>query len=703
MLVGSITGGTAAPFTLELRDGTGATGTLLYAASAGTVSSALLQEVTVPLSGPALAANATYSLVLRPTSATNVKVGVVSPGTYADGTAGVDAATQSFDLYLRLFGAPAGTGLVIAPSGITSDLPLRLPQGAAVSEFSTDGTLAGNADSAVPTEKAVKTYVDAALTSAPQPWTVAGANVYRAGGNVGIGTTAPANRLGVVSADNLPGTDIASFVAANGTAGVGLGWNGLRATGTNANGSLTLDGKGSGNLLLQTGGGTGNVGIGTTNPLSTLSLTPAAAGAKLTLFDNNGDATNHIGFGVSNSQLNYHVFNTSNDHVFYAGGKNGPGSGIAELFRVRGNGNVGIGTSAPATRLEVRGTSIGTNPNTLAPLGLLRLSRAGVSGQKYDAGFEVKLGSFTSGTESASRVDFNLGGGNDNNIDRTALTLSADGEVQVNGRLVMGAPIDRDIFIGFGAGLNTVRGGDANSATTVFAGTSNVLVGHGVGTANTNGAQNTLVGTGSGAANTTGNINVAVGMNAGATNTTGSANTFLGGNAGRGNDTGSLNTFVGQTAIPGRSGLVGATAIGARAQVDASNCLVLGAISGTNGAVNSTNVGIGVTAPTSRLEMNGAIAMPYDVALNGTYEYGINDYLVRFAPGSTGARLPDPSTCPGRIYVIWNLAGNNINISVIGGGNIVNKSFNAVTAIGNNSIWTIQSLGGGNWVITSVY
>jgi hypothetical protein len=36
--------------------------------------------------------------------------------------------------------------------------------GVAVSEFSTDGTLSGNSDTAVPTEKAVKTYVDAAGT-----------------------------------------------------------------------------------------------------------------------------------------------------------------------------------------------------------------------------------------------------------------------------------------------------------------------------------------------------------------------------------------------------------------------------------------------------------------------------------------------------------------------------------------------------------
>ncbi|MGI4875564.1 MAG: tail fiber domain-containing protein [Janthinobacterium lividum] len=42
---------------------------------------------------------------------------------------------------------------------------LQLGSGAAVSTFSTDGTLAGNSDEAVPTQKAVKTYVDAKIAA----------------------------------------------------------------------------------------------------------------------------------------------------------------------------------------------------------------------------------------------------------------------------------------------------------------------------------------------------------------------------------------------------------------------------------------------------------------------------------------------------------------------------------------------------------
>jgi hypothetical protein len=82
----------------------------------------------------------------------------------------------------------------------------------------------------------------------------------------------------------------------------------------------------------------GNFGIGTTNPLTSLSITPSALGAKITLWDY-GSTINHYGFGVSapvgGSQLNYHVDGTSSSHVFYYGGKNGEGT---ELMRINGTG-----------------------------------------------------------------------------------------------------------------------------------------------------------------------------------------------------------------------------------------------------------------------------------------------------------------------------------------------------------------------------
>lgn len=58
--------------------------------------------------------------------------------------------------------ASAGTG---AFTTLTAATTLGLASGTTVNEFSIDGTLADNSDDAVPTEKAIKTYVDAQIAA----------------------------------------------------------------------------------------------------------------------------------------------------------------------------------------------------------------------------------------------------------------------------------------------------------------------------------------------------------------------------------------------------------------------------------------------------------------------------------------------------------------------------------------------------------
>jgi microcystin-dependent protein len=88
------------------------------------------------------------------------------------------------------------------------------------------------------------------------------------------------------------------------------------------------------------------VGIGVTNPLTTLSITATSYSSKITLYDNN-DNTKHMGFGVTNNQLNYHSIK---DHVFYNGGKNADG---IENMRLDASGNLGIGVSNPTAKLDI--------------------------------------------------------------------------------------------------------------------------------------------------------------------------------------------------------------------------------------------------------------------------------------------------------------------------------------------------------------
>ncbi len=98
-------------------------------------------------------------------------------------------------------------------------------------------------------------------------------------------------------------------------------------------------------------------------------------------------------------------------------------------------------------------------------------------------------------------------------------------------------------------------------------------------------------------ANTTGNLNLASGDSSMVNNTTGSKNIAEGHLALSSNTTGSFNTALGYRANVNQAGLVNATAIGAYARVDTDNSLVLGSISGLNGATSSTRVGIGTSSP----------------------------------------------------------------------------------------------------------
>src|SRR5215831_1085899 len=198
-------------------------------------------------------------------------------------------------------------------------------------------------------------------------------------------------------------------------------------------------------------------------------------------------------------------------------------------------------------------------------------------------------------------------------------------------------------FFGYQAGrvntsnANSFYGYTSGSANTT--GSANSFYGYFSGQLSTTGTENSFFGASAGRANTSGNENAAFGRMAGFLNATGNYNSFFGGHAGHNltgnentlvgdsaaalttsgnqntavgrfagltNTTGNQNIFVGYGADASTGNLVNATAIGANAQVNASNSMVLGSINGVNGATIDTKVGIGTGTPAFRLHIANA-------------------------------------------------------------------------------------------------
>ena len=154
---------------------------------------------------------------------------------------------------------------------------------------------------------------------------------------------------------------------------------------------------------------------------------------------------------------------------------------------------------------------------------------------------------------------------------------------------------------------NTADGFLSLSANTT--GGANAAFGNYALSANTTGLYNTASGSGALIDNTTGNQNTASGLQSLSTNTTGSNNTAAGFNAGQTADSSKItannNTALGASSAFGTGAITNATAIGANAEVTESNALVLGSVGGVNGALLSSNVGIGTTSPAATLDVHG--------------------------------------------------------------------------------------------------
>ena len=164
--------------------------------------------------------------------------------------------------------------------------------------------------------------------------------------NVGIGTSSPATGLEVATTNyTFAGTNFDIYGLFGDTSGgIRLGADSsnedsvIGTTGTNNLQFVTYNGSAWGSRMTLTN--TGNVGIGTTSPLTQLHISGTANNTYIRIDD--GSEFTNIGVDATGS-----FYNTNTNHRFLTA------SGGTEALRITDTGNVGIGTTSPGTQLTL--------------------------------------------------------------------------------------------------------------------------------------------------------------------------------------------------------------------------------------------------------------------------------------------------------------------------------------------------------------
>lgn len=320
----------------------------------------------------------------------------------------------------------------------------------------------------------------------------------------------------------------------------------------------------------------------------------------LRLSNINSSSTPQASNGVSLS------VNPSGDVILVpsGGGASGWSQSGVNVFNSN-TGNVGIGLNSPGYKLDVNGDL------NLSAAGVFRVN--GISTLRSPNASSIALGNkagqaLTSGPNNAF---FGFESGLSTTTGQHNVFIGANtGRLNVDGsyNMFIGSNAGysnstglNNTFIGGGAGmrnqsgknnlyLGSNSGFNNNGNNNTFIGLSS---GYGVQDVS-NGSYNVFLGTESGFALTTGIDNIGIGSGAGYVLTTGNENVLLGPRAGSGLTTGIRNVFIGTDSKTTSNAVTNSVAIGYNASVSASNSIVLGA---------NANVGIGVSAPSAKLEV----------------------------------------------------------------------------------------------------
>ena len=442
-----------------------------------------------------------------------------------------------------------------------------------------------------------------------------------AGGNVGIGTTAPTQLL-TLSSSNTLGTAVSIINTSTG----GYYWN-IFSGGSDATlapvGSLIFRDSTNGvsRMVIK---GNGDVGIGTTTPAYDLDVTGniratgnVIAGGTMTANVNAGNVSAGT-FGSTAGKGNFTFQAAANSNSVLAVDAT--------------NERVGVGTASPSEKLHLYSNvaSVKTKIESTLSTGTASVNAVNDVGKEFKFGIAgsafatyrgiaandgyilsdlassslavsvdnaIKL--YTAGSERL-RIDNsgNVGIG----TSTPAQKLDVNGKIALNGTTVAYRPttMTGTFVLGDGGGSLSHSAGNEgyyntyvglSSALSVSSGAFNTGVGWGALSWGNSGSSNTALGYVSLFQDTTGFENVAVGSFSGNAITTGSKNIFIGSSAG-------YNGLQ-------KADAVNSMALGSYTYTTADNQFIYGNASVTQHIFQSGSVGIGTTTAAYKLDVNG--------------------------------------------------------------------------------------------------
>ena len=172
-------------------------------------------------------------------------------------------------------------------------------------------------------------------------------------GNVGIGTTSPVSSANSIFTTT-NGTNASGYITqVNGTTSMYVySIAGESRISEQRNLPLVFETNGTEKVRFTSGG---NVGIGTTSPANKLEVSVLGYG-----FRHYGDASNYLRTYVGSS---YQILDNGTNQFGYFNGKFYVQTGGTDKLTIDTSGNVGIGTTSPAYKLEVSGGAISIKGN----------------------------------------------------------------------------------------------------------------------------------------------------------------------------------------------------------------------------------------------------------------------------------------------------------------------------------------------------